>query len=151
MNRADTANSAAAIASRMPIFWAKGTSEDVYKRQPEGSSVREHARSELRKRFYSFATEEVGRGYVHEEEGSFEALFPHLPKNTEEMHATTLYTEAVYPVTRNASGSFVMHAWAGCPVAVGAGSFGSIAQMEAGSYPVCDRCEFTAASMGRCV
>lgn len=116
---------------------------------PEGSSVREHARSELRKRFYSFATEEVGRGYVHEEEGSFEALFPHLPKNTEEMRATTLYTEAVYPVTRNASGSFVMHAWAGCPVAVGAGSFGSIAQMEAGSYPVCDRCEFTAASMGK--
>lgn len=116
---------------------------------PEGASVEERARSALRERFYSFATEEVGRGYVREDDGSFEALFPHLPKNTEEMRATRLYTEAVYPVSRDGSGSSVMHAWAGCPAAPGAGSFGSIAQMEAGSYAVCAQCGFSAASMGK--
>lgn len=116
---------------------------------PEGSSVEERARSALRERFYSFATEEVARGYVHEEDGSFEALFPHLPKNTEEMRATRLYDEVVYPVSTDASGASVMHAWAGCPAAAGAGPLGSIAQMEAGSYAVCIQCGFTAASMGK--
>ena len=116
---------------------------------PADASVEEQARSALRKRFYAFAVEEVARGYVREDGDSFEALFPHLPRNTEEMRATRLCTEAVYPVAPGASGSPVMHAWEGCPAASGATSYGSIAQMEAGSYPVCSRCGFTASSMGK--
>ncbi|MBO3282397.1 hypothetical protein, partial [Intestinimonas butyriciproducens] len=33
---------------------------------PADGSVEEQARSALRKRFYAFAADEVGRGYVHE-------------------------------------------------------------------------------------
>ena len=116
---------------------------------PTGSSVEEQARSALRTRFYAFAVEEVGRGYVRETDGSFEASFPHLPENTEEMRATRLYTESAYPVTSDGAGGAVMHAWSGCPAASGASSTGSIAQMESGAYPPCDRCGFTAASMGK--
>lgn len=118
---------------------------------PDGASVEERARSALRTRFYAFAAEEVGRGYVRESADSFDALFPPLPKNTDEMRATALYTEAAYPVTEGASGveGPVMHAWAGCPEAAGAGSRGSIAQMEQGDYATCPACSFTASSMGK--
>lgn len=107
--------------------------------------MEEQARSVLRERFYRFASSEVGRGYVHETEGSFDAFFPQLPKNTDEMRLTALYTETAYPVTMDSSGSPVMHAWAGCPQAGGATARGSIAQMEAGGYAMCrprgSRCE----------
>ncbi len=116
---------------------------------PAGASTEERARSALRKRFYAFAVEEVDRGYVREADGSFEALFPRLPKDTEQMRGTRLYTEAVYPVTVDRDGRIVMHAWEGCPAGAGASSLGSIAQMEAGSYPPCSACGFSASSMGK--
>ena len=116
---------------------------------PEGPSVEDRARSALRVRFYRFAAEEVGRGYVRESDESFDANFPRLPKNTAEMRATGLYTDPVYPCTVDEAGSTVMHAWEGCPDAAGATFFGSMAQMEAGSYPTCGACGFTASSMGK--
>lgn len=116
---------------------------------PEGQGVEEQARSALRTRFYAFAVRMVSQGYVREGAGSFDALFPRLPKNTEEMRATSLYTEAAYPCTAGEDGGTVMHAWAGCPEAAGASSVGSIAQMEAGAYATCTMCGFTAASLGK--
>ena len=130
---------------RAQAYYASRLAEEA----PEGASVEEQARSALRERFYRFASSEVGRGYVHETEGSFDAFFPQLPKNTDEMRLTTLYTETAYPVTMDSSGSPVMHAWAGCPQAGGATARGSIAQMEAGGYAMCPACGFTAASMGK--
>ena len=130
---------------RAQAYYASRLAEEA----PEGASVEEQARSALRERFYRFASSEVGRGYVHETEGSFDAFFPQLPKNTDEMRLTALYTETAYPVTMDSSGSPVMHAWAGCPQAGGATARGSIAQMEAGGYAMCPACGFTAASMGK--
>lgn len=115
---------------------------------PEGSSVDEQARSALRARFYAYAAEEVGKGYVHETEESFDALFPRLPRNTDEMRGTALYTEQSYPVTDGAGGP-VMHAWPGCPSAGGASSFGSVSQMEDGDYATCPDCGFAASSLGK--
>ena len=118
---------------------------------PEGLSTEELARSALRKRFYQYAVREIGRGYVRETDESFEASFPLLAKNTEEMRSTDLYTEPVYPISVGDEGSTVMHAWSGCPN-VSAGqpsSFGSIYQMETGSFQTCSACGFTAASLGK--
>lgn len=116
---------------------------------PEGASVEEQARSALRTRFYAFAVEEVGRGYVREGDGSFDASFPRLPRNTAEMRATALYTEAAYPCTVDEEGHATAHAWAGCPAAAGAGSYVSIAQTEAEPFAECPECGFSAASMGK--
>lgn len=116
--------------------------------RPLGASVEERARSALRQRFYLYASSEVDKGYVRESDGEFEARFPLLPSNTDEMRATELYTEAAYPVT-SADGGPVMHAWPGCPAAAGASAMGSLAQMEAEGYSTCPQCGLTAASMGK--
>lgn len=115
---------------------------------PECDTVEESARSALRTRFYAFAAEEVGKGYVHETSDSFDALFPRLPSNTEELRATKLYVESVYPLSESEKG-LTMHAWPGCPAASGSFSYGSISQMESGNYSTCPHCEFTAASLGK--
>lgn len=118
---------------------------------PNGQSVDELSNSALRKRFYAYAQETVGRGYVHEMESSFDAFFPRLPKNTDEMRSTILYTEAVYPKTIDAQGLSVLHAWSGCPgLAQGSNGVGSIQEMDAaGSYAPCPYCKFVPSSMGK--
>ncbi len=119
---------------------------------PQGTSVDEKANSALRKRFYAYAKEQVSRGYVHETESSFQASFPLLPKNTSEMRSTSLYTDKVYPITQDAQGHLVMHAWDGCPglsqgTKVGVGS---IQDMDGSpNYVTCTACKFVPSSMGK--
>ncbi len=119
------------------------------KESPNSDSVAEQSNSALRKRFYQFAIQEMQKGYVSETEESFDAYFPLLPKNTEEMRGTALYTESIYPVGRDSSGESV-HAWQGCPRLKTQDQVGlaSIQQMEQGSYVTCSSCEFKASSMG---
>ncbi len=116
---------------------------------PENASVEEGARSALRKRFYQFAVTELSSGYVHEDGTSFEAYFPALPKNADEMRETLLYTDACYPATEGEGGSLSLHAWEGCPNARSVMAYASIAQMEAGGYETCAACSFTAQSLGK--
>ena len=115
---------------------------------PVSDSIDEQAGSALRKVFYRFASNELSRGYVRESEDAFDAHFPHLPRNTQEMKETSLYTGAIFPLGGDGSGGVGLHAWEGCPLAGGVG-FGSIAQMESGNYATCPYCKFTAASLGK--
>lgn len=116
---------------------------------PAGSSFDEEVKSHLRTHFFRYAVEEVGKGYVHETSESFDAYFPLLPRNTDEMRDTELYTKPVYPITEDESGKRVMHAWAACPESAGSTSVGSIAEMEREDFETCPTCRFTAASMGK--
>lgn len=116
---------------------------------PADGSVKEGARSALRKRFYQFAVSELERGYVAETPDFFEAYFPLLPKNADEVRQTALYTEEVYPVSSGESGLFVAHAWSGCPCASSVVALASISQMEAGGFEICPACEFEAGSLGQ--
>ena len=116
---------------------------------PDGPGTEAAARSALRARFYEYASDEVARGYVREGAGSFEARIPRLPKNTDEMRATRLYTEVAYPVTVGEDGASTTHAWPGCPNAAGAASLGSIAQMEQQGHATCGECGFAPSSMGK--
>lgn len=143
----DTWNFSAALQRAQKYYQARYISE-----LPEGASVDDQANSALRKRFYRYAQEQVSRGYVHETSTSFQASFPLLPKNTSEMRSTSLYTEKVYPISKNAQGSLVMHAWEGCPVLSQSGSVGagSIRDMDgASNYTTCDACRFVPSSMGK--
>ncbi|WP_172136904.1 TadE/TadG family type IV pilus assembly protein [Adlercreutzia sp. ZJ473] len=114
---------------------------------PASSSVAEQANSELRKRFYAYASEQLSTGYVVETPDAFEARFPRLFRSTEELRSTPLYDEAVYPVT-DRDGVLTMHAWPGCPNAAGAVSAGSIRSLEEGGYQTCELCAFTPSSLG---
>ena len=126
--------------------------ERCRKEVPQGSSIDDQADSALRKRFYAYAQAEMEKGYVHETDGSFDALFPLLPKNTDEMRATALYLDAVYPKTVDGSGVMALHAWEGCPgVAQGLYSgLGCIRDIDTGSsYTPCPYCKFAPSSMGK--
>lgn len=130
--------------SRARAYYAARSANEV----AGGLSVEERARSALRSRLYDYARDVLSGAYVKETEGSFQARFPLLPKNTAEMRETELYTEEAYPVSSSDDG-LVMHAWSGCPGVQGSFSLGSISQMETGDYETCDLCGFTASSMGK--
>ena len=115
---------------------------------PDGQSVEEQGRSALRKNVYRYACEEFERGYVNDTGDSFSSYFPLLPRNTAEMRESTLYTEAIYPMTQNEEGDLVLHSYASCPKAVGVVGFGSVSEMEEGEYPTCSACGFTASLLG---
>lgn len=120
--------------------------------RPQESSVEERSNSALRKRFYAYAVRTVNEGYVFESEDAFDASFPLLPKNTDEMRATSLYSEAVYPRTQDAQGMLTLHAWEGCPgCALGSASgTGSIRDMDGSpAYVTCPYCSFVPSSMGK--
>lgn len=116
---------------------------------PTDNSLDEQARSALRTHYYRYVVEELGSAYVRETGDSFEASIPHVPSNTAEMRLTSLYTDAVYPVTTSGTGASVMHAWPGCPEAASSLARGSIQDMESGGFETCPVCGFTAASMGK--
>lgn len=117
---------------------------------PENDSAEERARSALRKNFYSFCCERMKEGYVHEGDvGQFDAEFPLMPKNTEEMKKTELYTQAIYPVSVE-SGHEVMHAYEECPgITSGISARGSLAARDGGNMPTCPQCQLESSSMGK--
>ncbi|MDO4590107.1 MAG: hypothetical protein Q4B35_01750 [Slackia sp.] len=113
---------------------------------PQDASVEEQARSALRKRFYEYASREVAKGYAHDDgKTAPDISLPMLPRNTEEMKKTTLYTDACFPVAGG-----VLHAWEGCPGASsGASGTGSLAEQDAGAYGTCAECGLDAVAMGK--
>lgn len=113
--------------------------------QPEGSSVEAQANSALRKVFYSYASQQMSTAYVQESGDTFSAYFPHLPKNTEEMRQTSMYTNPIFPV----SSDNCMHAYSGCPGCDHVTAYGSIQGMEELAYNTCPYCKFTASSLGK--
>lgn len=143
----DTWDFSVALKRAQVYYQARYRSEE-----PQGTSVDERANSALRKRFYAYAKEQVNKGYVREAAESFDALFPRLPKNTDEMRATTLYIDAVYPVTRTAQGTLTMHAWEGCPGQDGQATAGTGALRDMDGnprYETCPQCRFAPSSMGK--
>lgn len=115
--------------------------------RPASDSAEEQARSALRKRFYAYAISELREAFVRETADSFAASFPRFPRNTEQMRATRLYTEPVYPVTTDGELP-VMHAWEGCPEAGLVDYYSSAQAWEDGTFEVCDACGFTANALG---
>ncbi|WP_283169752.1 molybdenum cofactor biosynthesis enzyme [Curtanaerobium respiraculi] len=121
---------------------------------PLDGTAKERANSSLRARMYAFAAEQVDRGYVREgADGTFEASFPLVPCNLEELKQTELYDEAVYPISANPDGTSTMHAFEGCPGCAG-GSFegyGSIRMLvdDPSGFSPCPHCEFSAVSLAR--
>jgi len=133
---------------RARAYYVQRLSQEV----PPSSSVSNQADSALRTRFYDYACKKMQEGYVHDDPtGPFSADFPLLPRNTDQMRSTDLYTERVYPISVDEQGNQLMHAWSGCPVAriqTMAGA-GSVEQWEVQNLGQCPACEFSASSVGK--
>ena len=117
---------------------------------PIDSSPAERARSALRERFYAYAYETVSKGFVMSgPEGITDMVFPLLPRNTETMMETRLYTECVYPVSEE-DGIAVIHAFDGCPGQSAPTSVsGSLREMDEGVYEECPVCGLNPEAMGK--
>lgn len=115
---------------------------------PTSAGVEAQADSALRSRFYTYAQSEFEKAYVSDTEDFFSMSLPHLFRNTDEMRATELYTEAIYPVTETSEGT-TMHAWPGCPGASGFSRSGSISELDGGGFTTCPYCKFVVSSMGK--
>ena len=116
--------------------------------QPANQNLAEQVRSYCRERFYTFAVNELKRGWCNTSaEGVLDAYFPVLPGNTEEMRLCELYTERVYPLSSDG----VLHGSTACPAYQDAGSAGtgSVSELEAGTHSSCDTCKFAASSIGK--
>ncbi len=128
--------------SRAKAYYAHRAAEEA----PASDSVEEQVRSAMRSRFYEYAIEELESAYVIDDGVSQPDIYlPEFFSNTDEMRATRLYAEKVFPVANGA-----LHAYAGCPAAAGSSSgMGSLAELEAGSYEKCPVCGFDAATLGK--
>lgn len=136
-----------ALDRALAYYWVRGEYE-----HPNGNSTEERARSALRKHFYNFAALTLENGYVDDTEGAYEAYFPRLPKNIDEMKQTSLYTVVRYPISKKADGKLIMHAFDGCPryqQDEKAGK-GSLKQLDGDpSFETCPECQFTLESVGK--
>ncbi len=82
--------------------------------KPQGSSVEMKAESAARKAFYTYASTEVDRAYVTEGGDEVASYIPLLPRNTDEVRATELYTDAAWPTSTN-DGKTYLHYGTSCP------------------------------------
>lgn len=128
----------AARLSQEPAEAASGTPEEV-------------AESVARKRFYRYALETVSQGSVPTDaQGNEYPDLKGLARNTEQIRATVLYTEAVYPTSVEGE-KRVLHAWTGCPeYAKGQpGGLAAVSGIDDGSLATCPQCKMRPLTLGR--
>lgn len=115
--------------------------------KPQGSSVEMKAESAARKAFYTYASTEVNRAYVTEDGDEVAFYIPLLPRNTDEVRATELYTDAVWPASAN-DGKTYLHYGTSCPN-YKKGTPGGLASVAAyDGQDKCNRCHFGVSSLG---
>ena len=115
--------------------------------KPQGSSVETKAESAARKAFYTYASTEVNRAYVTEGGDEVASYIPLLPRNTDEVRATELYTDAAWPTSTN-DGKTYLHYGTSCPN-YKKGTPGGLASVAAyDGQDRCNRCHFGVSSLG---
>ena len=128
----------AARLSQEPAEAASGTPEEV-------------AESIARKRFYRYALDTVSAGSVPTDaQGNEYPDLRALARNTEQIRATQLYTEAVYPVSQEGE-KRVLHAWTGCPEYAKGQPAGlaAVSGIDDGSLATCPQCKMRPLTLGR--
>lgn len=115
--------------------------------KPQGSSVEMKAESAARKAFYTYASAEVNRAYITEDGDRATSYIPLLPRNTDEVRATELYTDAAWPTSTN-DGKTYLHYGTSCPNCK-KGTPGGLASVAAyDGQDKCNRCHFGVSSLG---
>ena len=114
---------------------------------PQGSSVEMRAESAARKAFYAYASAEVDRAYITEDGDRVSSYIPLLPRNSDEVRATELYTDTVWLTSTN-DGKTYLHYGASCPnYKKGTpNGFASVADYD--GQDKCSKCHFGVSSLG---
>ena len=114
---------------------------------PLGSSVEMKAESAARKAFYTYASVEVNRAHITEDENRVSSYIPLLPRNSDEVRATELYTDAAWPTSTN-GGKTYLHYGTSCPN-YKKGTPGGLASVSAyDGREKCSKCHFGVSSLG---
>lgn len=114
---------------------------------PQGSSVETKAESAARKAFYTYASTEVNRAYVTEGGDEVASYIPLLPRNTDEVRATELYTDAAWPTSTN-DGKTYLHYGTSCPNYKKGAPYGLASVADYDGQDKCNRCHFGVSSLG---
>lgn len=109
------------------------------------------AESVARKQFYAYARDEVSRGYIETSDSGAE--IPHLvqlARNTAQIRETSLYGNAIYPVSSN-DGVLYLHAYDSCPQCRAGSTAGraAVSSIDGGGVQRCPVCKFSATTLGR--
>ena len=116
---------------------------------PQATSVEARADSAARRAFYEYAVELLKDARVEERDGRVVCAFELLPKNTDEVRQTALYSKVMWPSSVD-GGLRTLHFGAECPGAHGQlGPLVSFADMEAGSVGECPVCKFGVGDVGK--
>ncbi len=115
--------------------------------KPQGSSVETKAESAARKAFYTYASTEVNRAYVTEDGDEVASYIPLLPRNTDEVRATELYTDTVWP-TSAIDGKTYLHYGTSCPNYKKGAPCGLASVVAYDGQDKCNRCHFGVSSLG---
>lgn len=116
----------------------------IVEESPADASASEQMRSALRKRFYEYASKSLDEARAIEKpDGTVDIDLPILPRNTDEMKKTSLYTDEAYPVSDGE-----IHGWPGCSAIGSIDAMGSIEKLDEGAFEQCETCLFDASSLG---
>ncbi len=117
--------------------------------EPVGSGVEARADAAARHAFYTYACEEFADARVEEVDGRMAASVPMLPRNTEEVKGTRLYTDARWPSSYESQG-LTLHFGSSCPGATGAvGPSLSLQSIDASAAHECEVCKFSVTDVGK--
>ena len=117
--------------------------------RPEGPGTEAAADAAARHAFYGYALELLEKAEVAERDGVMTSTIELLPRNTDEVRATRLYTETVWPSTVEPDGVTLHYAQA-CPGAKGtAGPALSLSSIDSGAARECSTCRFSVGDVGK--
>ena len=131
---------------------ALNRAKDYYHRRlanekPQGSSVEMKAESAARRAFYTYASAEVDRAFLTESGDKVSSYIPLLPRNSDEVRATELYTDAVWPTSTN-DGKTYLHYGTSCPNYKKGTPGGSASVADYDGQEKCSKCHFGVSSLG---
>lgn len=117
--------------------------------KPEGSNVEARADAAARRAFYRYALEHLEDARVVDDGEKACTTLEFLPRNSDEVRQTSLYTEEVWPTSMEASG-LTLHFDGSCPGVRGVpGALASLASLDGGSTLECPTCRFGVDDLGR--
>lgn len=115
----------------------------------DGQGVEARADAAARRAFYAYAYERLAEARVVDDGEEAYTTLEFLPRNTEEVRRTTLYTDARWPTSVEDDG-VTLHFDRSCPGSAGVvGPPAAVSSIEDGSVRECPICRFGVDDLGR--